>query len=338
MNSFTNRWSKLGGAGCLCVFALFWSGMTLGFDVLIAQNAFRQIQALGHSKVMGSVTHSEVETVFDDEGPTYRPKIRYKYLVGGKEYLGDRYRYDRWSSGGDWAHRIVAANPVGSQVEVYHAPADPSDAVLAVGVDGMDLYLAMFVLPFNVVMLGFWFAIGQAVRHRLFPPVAGGAKVLDDGRYVRVRLSLWSPLFSGVAVAGGLAFAGAFVIGFAFGGGPPLLIMLVAWAVILGGGASASLFCRRRLIGGHSDLVIDCFGRAIVLPRTLARQVDLVIPVEKIMAIELESVEKRRAKGCTSRTYVPTVVFTDNDGLQRREGIVEWPFEARAEGLVAWLR
>ena len=59
---------------------------------------------------------------------------------------------------------------------------------------------------------------GGTVLYRLFPVPAGGAKVSDDGRYVRVRLSLWKPLHSGLAVAGGLAFVGLFVMAFGFRG------------------------------------------------------------------------------------------------------------------------
>ncbi len=330
--------SAIGGTGCLLFFVLVWSVGTLGFDCFIARSVFRQIQALGYAEATGSMTLSEVETVRSRRGRTYRPNIQYKYSVEGKEYLGDRYRYGKWSSGGDWAKQIVASRPVGSPVEVYYAPADPSDAVLMVGVEGMDLFVAMFMLPFNLIMLGLWIAGGGAFRYRFLPPPAGGARVSDDGRYLRLRLSPWRPFYWGLIAAGVLALFGAFVIGFGFRGSPPMPLMLVAWGMILGSGALAYLFQHRRLAGSHSDLVIDDFRRSIALPRTFGRHEDLVIPAEKIIAIEVEKAEKRGPKGSVSRLYSPTIIFSGNDGSKRREKIVQWSFEPRATGLAAWLR
>jgi len=335
--SSSSRLSELGGVGCLFFFALFWSGMTLAVDFFIGRSAFHQIQALGYPVASGSVTHSEVETVSGDDGPTYRPKIRYGYTVAGKEYVGDRHRYGNWSSGGGYAHRIVASLPVGARVEVHYAPGDPSDAVLTAGVEGMDLFFAMAILPFNLIMLALWTVIGGGVRYRLFPSPAGGGRVWEDGRYVRVRLALGKPLYVGAGVAGLAAFVGTFVIGFGFGSDPSLPAMLVVWAVILGGGVLAGLAYGRTLAQGQSDLILDQFRRSITLPPTLGRIQDLLIPDEKIVAIEVERTEKRSSRG-VSRAYIPTIVFTDDDGSTRREGIVRWTWEARAEGLASWLR
>lgn len=329
---------KLGGVGCLSFFALFWSAMTLGFDGLLARDAFRQIRALGYATAAGAVTHSDVETVDGEDGPTYRPNVKYRYSVAGKEYQGDRYRYGQWSTGGRSAHRTVASHPVGAQVEVHYAHDDPTDSVLAVGLQGMDLFFAMFMLPFNLVMLGFWVAIGGGLRQRLFAPPAGGARIWDDGRYVRVRLTLWNPLFSGAAAAGGLAFAGTFVIAFGFGADPSLATMLVAWGIILGGGVAVGLYGYWRQAGGGSDLILDEYRQCMTLPPTQGRQEEVVIPFDKVVAIEVETIERPGSEGGVSRSYLPTVVFTDSDGSQRREPIATWPLEDRAQGLAVWLR
>jgi hypothetical protein len=333
-NGGLSQWS---GMGCLVFFALFWSTMTLGFDAHLVRNAFRQIRALGYATAAGSVTHSEVETIDGDEGFTDRAKIQYKYSAAGKEYVGYRYRYGQWSSGGQVAHRIVAAHPVGAQVEVYYAPSDPTDSVLTAGLEGMDLFFAMFMLPFNLVMLGFWIAIVGIARQRLFAPPAGGARTWDDGRYVRVRLSLWNPLFS-AAAAGGLAFSATFVIAFGFSADPSLATMLVAWAVILGGGAAVWLYGCWKQAGGGSDLILDKFRQCMTLPPSQGREEELVLPFDKVVSIEVATLEKPGSEGGVSRSYLPTVVFTDSDGSERRERIAKWPPEDRAQGLAAWLR
>ncbi len=203
---------------------------------------------------------------------------------------------------------------------------------------GCLLFFAMAMLPFNLIMLALWIMFGGGVLCRLFPSAAGGAKVWEDGRYVRVRLSLGNPLYVGAGAAGLAAFLGTFVIAFGFGNDPSLLAMLVVWAGILGGGALAGLAYAGKTAQGRSDLILDEFRRCITLPATLGRNEELVIPAERIVAIEVEKVEKRRARGSSTHSYAPTVVFNDDDGSARREGIVEWPFEARAEGLASWLR
>jgi hypothetical protein len=207
-----------------------------------------------------------------------------------------------------------------------------------VGLEGLDLFVMMFTLPFNLIMLGLWIAILGGVRYRLSRPVAGGAKVIDDGRHLRVRLSPLKPLLIGAAASGGVAFILVFVTGFGFGFNAPMVVMLAAWGLILGGGGIVYLQVNRKLARGDSDLLIDDFRSCVTLPRTFGRQQEVVVPSGKIVSIEVEHVEKRDSDGDTHYSYIPAVVFTDDDGSQRREKLIEWKDEESAEGLVEWLR
>lgn len=332
---------SLGGqvaGGCLLFFALFWSAFTLAFDAFIVWASIQQIQALNYPTVTGTITSSEVESSSDGDGTTYRPLIKYSYVVNDKRYEGNRYRYGQMGTGDRSAYRIVALFPVGKQVEVHHSPSDPADAVLHVGLEGTDFFLMMFMLPFNVIMLVLWLAALAGVRYRLLRPAAGGAKIIDDGRYVRVRLSPLRPAYIGAAVSGGLAFALVFIVGFSFGFNAPVAVMIVAWGVILGGGGIAYFYFHRKLARGDSDLLIDDFRGTVALPRTCGRQDEVVVPSGKIMAIEVERVEKRDSDGDIQHSYIPTLIFADDDGSQRREKLTEWKDEASAEGLAEWLR
>jgi len=216
------------GVSFLLIFGLFWSGMTLAFDGFIAWGAWRQLSALAYPTVMGRITHSEVEEDpgRGEDGPTYRPNLKYTYHVADREYQGNKYRYGQWSSGDQTAQRIVAEHPVGTEVVVYHNPNNPSDAILRVGLEGCDLFAAMFMLPFNLVMFGIWIAAGESVYQRVARPPAGGAKIWDDGFRVRLRLSQIRPLYFGAAAAGGLAFTGVFIVGFGVGVNPSMPIMI----------------------------------------------------------------------------------------------------------------
>ena len=277
----SGRLSKLSGAGCLVMFGLFWSALTLVADVAIGWGAFQQLHALTYPATSGKVTLSEVKKTSGHRGATYRPHIVYTYSAGGKEYVSDRYRYGESTAQRGPAERIVASHPVGSQIVVYFVPSDPSEAVLVVGLEGLYLFATMCMVPFNLVMAAFWIAGGGAVYRRFFPSPTGGAKVRDDGFRVRVGLSPTSPILGAAAVAGILSFALAFVIGFGLGGNPSIPVMLLVWAVIL--------------------------------------------------------VEKRGAKGSVHYAYAPTLVFADDEGMTRRERLIEWSDAKTADLLTGWL-
>lgn len=332
---------SLGGAmggGCLLVCALFWSAITLSFDSFIAWASLRQIQALSYPIVTGTITSSEVESSTDSDGTTYRPLIKYTYVVDDTRYDGNRYRYGQMGTNDRSAERIVALFPVGKQVAVHHSPSNPAEAVLRVGLEGTDLYSMMFMLPFNLIMLAMWLALLAGARSRQLRPVAGGTQMIDDGRFLRLRLSALRPLYMGAAVAGGLAFALTFLVGFGFGVNAPIPVMCVAWGVILGGGGIAALNCHRKLARGDSDLLIDEFRGTVTLPRTCGRREEVVVPWEKIIALDVERIETRNSDDEIQRDFVPTIVFTADDGSQRRDKLIEWKDEASAEGLVEWLR
>ena len=333
----SGRLSKLSGAGCLVMFGLFWSALTLTADLVIGWGAFQQLHALTYPATSGKVTLSEVKKTSGHRGATYRPHIVYTYSAGGKEYVSDRYRYGESTAQRGPAERIVASHPVGSQIVVYFVPSDPSEAVLVVGLEGLDLFAAMCMVPFNLVMAAFWIAGGGAVYRRFFPSPNGGAKVRDDGFRVRVGLSPTSPILGAAAVAGILSFALAFVIGFGLGGNPSIPVMLLVWAVILGSGSWVYSHYRVKQTRGDFDLVLDVFGRCLTLPQTFGRTTGVVVPVSKVTSIEVVQVTKRGAKGSVHYAYAPTLVFADDEGMTRRERLIEWSDAKRAAMLSGWL-
>jgi hypothetical protein len=251
--------------GAVIIFGLIWSITTILFDGILVRSAFHQLRALTYSTTQGLIVETDLECLSLDEGGSYRPMIKYSYSVAGKEYSGNQRRYDEEGFGPRTARRIVDAYPVGRQVEVHHHPRDPADSVLRAGLEGIDLKNAMFLFPFNLIAMGLWVEVARRIhcrRHRARTLESGTSasvttesRMSGDSKGVPVWLSSWLPVHTGLAVAGGLAIAGVFIVGFGYGSNPPLQAMLVAWAVILAGGLSAFLFHRfRRLSEPRSPL------------------------------------------------------------------------------------
>jgi Protein of unknown function (DUF3592) len=326
----------LPGRGCLIVFGLIWSSVTLTVDVIWTWNVIRQIQAVDYPTVSGRVTQSDIEDQPGHRSTSYSPKIKYVYRVNGKQYTGDRYRYGEMSRSYSSARRIVSEYPVGRQIDIHYAAADPADPVLLTGLEGGDLFLPMFMTLFNLIMLSIWYVPFSKFGRR--GSRVGNAKLLDDGFEARLRLLDFGPFVFGAGVAGVLAFFGTFIVGFGFGGNPELPVMYVAWGIILGGGALAFGWHRRRIADGQFDLVIDNFGRRLALPRTQGRKDAVVVDADHIVSVEVEQLSKRGSKGSTYFVYAPTLVVAESKDAVRREKVVEWSDEARSNELADWLR
>jgi hypothetical protein len=331
---FSDPDSQSGQGVVLLLFCVPWSALTLMCDFSVGKAAIQQIYALTYLTTIGSVTRSEVTVENDGDGPSYAPRIAYAYSVAGKKYEGSRYRYGQIAGRGDAVRGIVASLPVGSEVVVHYSPNDPSEAILRSGLEGGDLIQVIFSLPFNLVMLGLWLAI----RYRVVPAAAGGARIREDGRYIRVRLSPWLPLWAAAIAVSAMAFVFSFVFGFGIGTNPSVWVALAAWGILFAGGAAAHSYVKRRLLESDPDLVIDTFGQSLTLPRSTERQNDVIVPWAKIVSIDLEQERKPGAKGNTGPAFIATLAFVDSDGSERREKLVDGKGESASRRFVQWLR
>jgi hypothetical protein len=325
------------GRGVLICFGLFWSALTIAFDVFTTVPAVRQIQAQRFATTPGTVLSSEVTQHDGDDGPTHGVAITYSYRVAGREYHGDRYRYGKFSStDSGWAHQAVRAHPVGGTTTVYYDPLAPENSVLTTGLAGSDLFVALFLTPFNAVMLGFWWAGLSWLTQRGRKPVAGGVKISIGLQQTRARLTEHSPLAVGLATTALLAFLSIFVVAFGFGGfHPSLRVVSVAWGIVLSGGFLTAIWFWRTLRSGKYDLVLDEVNGTVQLPRTCGRKGLQTLPISTIFSASVATVTKQDHEGSTSYTYVPTLRLNSPAGPI--EKLAEWRSEARAAGFVAWL-
>ncbi len=323
----------------LVVFGIFWSTLTLVFDAFIFGSAARQLRATGYAGTEGTILSSEVTRSTDnDGGPTYGVAVSYKYLVGDREFTSERYRYGAGStSDSGWARKLVAKWAPGSTVRVFYNPSKPSEAVLQTGLGGSDLFLFLFITPFNAVMLGFWWAGCSRLRRAWFKPVAGGAKIIVSPRDTRVRLTTFSPLAVGLASLAVAAFLSMFGVAFLAGGfHPSLHTMTVVWSLVLAAGVAGTGWQGSKILSGRYDLILDELNHTLELPLTAGRTERRSVAWSSIRGMHVETVLKPRNRGGQSGpSYVPTLSF---QGGAQPEGLVEWYNEEKARELVAWLR
>jgi len=318
----------------LLIFGLFWTAIVGLFDGFIGRNLARQFRATSFLQTTATVTRSEVKAHHGDESTTYGVEIEYSYLVNGANYHGDTYRYGKFtSSDSKWAHVAVGKNPVGASVPVFYDPKNPSESVLRPGVDGSDLFLMLFLTPFNLVMLALWSGAFVVIRNKFRSAVAGGAKWADDGRILRVRLPRFSPLIAGFLVIGGGAFISMFAVGIPAGFHPSLNVMICVWGVVLSAGVGVGIWQRRKQLRGSADLVVDRGERTVSLPATFGRKERRKESFASFTGISVQSVAHQGNKGGTSYTYAVTLQ-TPRGG----EKLTDWYDKAQAESLAAWLR
>ncbi len=119
-----------------------WTIVAVGVAIVIVAcyTAWRCARASSWPTVPGEILQSGLEdhTVDDSEGTTttrYKPRLRYRYAVKGKTYMGARVSFGFEWHGFQWtAQRVADRYPVGKRVRVHVSPADPAETSLESGI------------------------------------------------------------------------------------------------------------------------------------------------------------------------------------------------------------
>jgi hypothetical protein len=315
----------------------------LVMDAFFGWSAYRQVRALGYDTTTGVVTASAVKEheSTGSRGPrhTYGAAVKYRYFVAGKAYSGNRVRYAQGSSNDDSAWRAVHEYPVGKQVPVYYCPEDPADSLLHPGLEGFDLFIGMFLLPFNLFPVFVFAQVVSRIWGRCFGYWGAGAKVWDDGSVVRVRLPRVAPLFLAFFATGIVAFLAVFPVGFFCGGfHPSKSLMYCVWPLVLGSFPLGYVVAARRQSRGGCNLVIDTAAGKVLLPSTFGRKSRDPLPLDEVTSIEVRDANPPGASGGLCYSACLTLVFTAADGTSTAEKLTQWADPGRAESLAAWLR
>ena len=327
-------------AGCgvlfIAVWVIGWSAGTLFGTVMAVCGVVMQAKSADYAAVQGKIIKSKVKVDTSDDGTSYSPQAEYEYVVNGRRYTGTRIRYGVTSGGKRSAKRFVASRPAGSAITVRYNPARPDDALLEPGVSGGDLFLFMFLTPFNVVMLGSWYVVAGWIGNRRDPRRRLARRLRVRGTTSVVRVPGLSPVAVGGITAGAVAFVMIFAVGFPTDMNPSTTTMTVALTVMLGVAVWAGKRRADRLARGTNDLEVDPIRRTLTFPlrkKQVSREVCGFDQVDEVM------VRRRRTTGDDSVTtrFSPMVRWTDGRGRPRTTGVGYYHDEADAGALADWL-
>lgn len=111
-------------------------------------------------KTQGVVQSSElsVRRNRDTDGSSstqYFPKVVYNYEVKGTNYTSNVLSFGKANTSKKKANLAVAKYPVGTSVQVYYDPADPTKSVLETEANGfvMNLILGIFLVVIGLLMV-----------------------------------------------------------------------------------------------------------------------------------------------------------------------------------------
>jgi len=312
---------------------LLWSSATLLFDGALAQSIARQLLALTFRPARGVVTSSRVIVESDAEGTSSKPVVEYTYTVDRSELFGNTIRHPSFEIGDGDARRIVDRFPTGSQITVYYDPQNPTDSLLLPGLCAGHAFMALFMMPFNMIMLGGW--LGAWCW--LFGGRPGG---LPWGVTLRptfdgfiLRLYSTSPLAMAVGAVLGTSFAGIFLVAFGSLLLPPELLVALAWLAVFTLPAALARRQRRKAI----LLEVNELRGTFDIWDADNRRPTIGGPLKEVKTIAIRERTKRDSDGDVAKTY--SVVFVLERGKQRlghRCLVAGWNEQA-ARQLSGWL-
>ena len=269
--------------------AAIWTLVVGLLDVIVGTSIVRQIDSERFIPTMGTVTRAEVLRRSDEDGVMYNLDIRYRYAVGGRAFEGETYRYSLssfWSSDSAWAEQAVRLHPAGTAVTVYHDENDPAQSLLKPGFAGTELFMIMFMTPFNAAMAACWVMAGASFlrTRRGLPPTP---RLHREGALTRVRLPQIPTGTAGFVGVGCAAFAGVFAVLLSEGVEASIGFMLLAWAVVLIAGIAFGLWQWWGKRRGAFDLVVG--ERTVTLPERIGRFRRATIERTSIRAVTVKT-------------------------------------------------
>lgn len=313
------------------------------FDLMVGHGIYEQVRSESFPHVTGIVTHSELVTHpghwsgsgrhRTHTGPTYEVKVAYDYRIHGKSYHSDRYRFFSGSNGDRSGQQaIVASLPVGKQVDVFYDPANPSYAALQAGLRGGDLLILMFLLPFNMIMLGGWWRGVSFLRSRQHA-ATGGVRVEETIAGTQARFGRLGAVPTAIIALGLAGFIGIIAVCATVGTSPSMTLMVRVWC---GLGILALVALIAKWMYNRASpriLTIDRTRGELTLPNAKRISIDHVTSMD----VQTSASNKGNTKSMIY-CYKPTIHYTDEMGVEHTACLPVRRNRPLAENFNAWLR
>jgi hypothetical protein len=149
-------------------FVLFISiFFAVGFGLLgySGYSWIRARQAQSWPGAAGDVRHCEMVTNGGSDGNTYVVKVRYAYRVDGRYYEGTRVAFGYAGSSTLHEHQAIESKLSKSRsVIVRYNPTDPSQSVLAAGINRSIQLMMVFAITWLLFVTGFTTLIVMSQR------------------------------------------------------------------------------------------------------------------------------------------------------------------------------
>lgn len=321
-----------GGSCAGVIFMVVWSAFVLVFDGVLAWQWYRQLEALSFPQTPGKIVKSSVETHRGNKGgSTYSIEVEFTYEVNGVKYTGDRYRAATMSSSDRGVFELVKTLRPGTKVDVYYRPERPQESLLKPGLEGIDLFFPLFLLPFNAIAMGGWLHGWELLRNRLGRKVIGGFPYFEHGMTTRVRLVTPTPLILILVVLGALSFALIFILGFTVGINPSLFVMECVWGLLFA--IAIYIYFKQVLTGETRELLVEEDLGQLSVASTKASYANLTVPFRDVGDLAHDSM-------ADEATILPAVqlYYRASDGTIAHAPIVETNDSSAAADLIAWIK
>jgi hypothetical protein len=328
-------------SGCSTLFIVVWIGLwsagTVFFDYKCVTDLLKQYRTTQFLPAKGRILDSRVDVSSDSDGSSYKPVVHYEYVVDDIVYQSHDLRLGATTSNQATATAWTSRFPTGGTATVYYDPGNPGRAVLMTGVEGVDLFMFIFLLPFNAIaIICLQVAYMTSFRRRPFL-LPRSVRIIDDGILTRARLDEAVPLIWGVGTAGALGFAATFILGFAFTFNPPVPVALLVLAAIAGAGTWVYLRNARRVWAGEMDVAIDDRRRAITLPTSDGRAPFVELRQDDLRDVFVDAETTHDSDGDAQHKYHVTLRYRQNDN-EATARVTHFRKPEQAEALSEWLK
>ena len=311
---------------CLLLFSLG----TFAADVAVCLGAVKTVLAQRYPSAPGEITQSEVRERGGGKNHSIREEIHYRYTVAGQERIGDRVRFHGMSSGGrSAAQKLVDAYPAGRKVQVFYRSADPGDAALERSIDGLLLFAALCLTPFNLVTIGgMWWVWARMSGRRSVP-------LRREGATWCVLPTNGQPQVVALMVLGVLSVPTIFAF-LIVGWGDSLSTMLVTWTVLLGMSGLAYWHTCALVRREPAVLILDDDSEMVTWPQS-ADVPAFSIPRSRLLRVAIDDGPPTADAADSSMDFSVLLQFVDDDGQPAQRFVLKTHNGNEAASVADWL-